>query len=110
MKPIARIIPHVPLQTRPSQTLPSQTRKAVEDSVAGCRGLAAADIARAALMDTANGRRRLEASALSWTSRAELMQRLDDSFEIRQAIAKAEWADGEAAPGHRADPDAGAWS
>lgn len=59
-------------------------------------------------MDTANGRRRLETSASTWTSRAQLIQRLDDSFEARRAVAKAEWEDGEAAPEKRNDPDASA--
>ncbi len=83
--------------------IPSRTQKAVQDTVAGCRELAAADLARAALMDTANGRRRLEWSAQSWTSRAELIQRMTDSFEARQVIAMREWEDGEPA----AQPPAG---
>ena len=74
----------------------ARTQKAVQDTAAGCRDFAAADLARASLMDTANGRRRLENSAMSWTSRALLIQRLDDSFLARQAAAKAEWEDGEA--------------
>jgi hypothetical protein len=61
-------------------------------------------------MDTENGRRRLESSASSWTNRAELIQRLDDSFEARRAIAGSEWEDGEAVPKGRHDPDAGAAS
>lgn len=89
--------------------LPGQTHKA-EDTVAGCRELAAADLARASLMDTTNGRRRLESSALSWTSRAELIQSLDDSFDARQATARAEWEDGEAVAKGRDDPNAGAAS
>jgi hypothetical protein len=91
--------------TIPAQ-IPDRAQKAVQDTAAGCYAFAAADLARAALMDTANGRQRLELSASSWTSRAELMQRLDDSFEARQAIAKAEWEEGEAAPQSRTDPDA----
>jgi hypothetical protein len=87
--------------------IPSRTQKAVHDTAVGCRELAAADLARASLMDTANGRRRLESSALSWTSRAELIQRLDDSFEARQAAASAEWADGEDPPAARNAPGAG---
>ena len=87
--------------------VPGPTQKAVHDTAAGCRELAAADLARASLMDTANGRRRLESSALSWTSRAALIQGLDDSFEARNAIARAEWEDGEAASKSRRDPD---WS
>jgi predicted RNA polymerase sigma factor len=76
--------------------LAGRSQKAVQDTVTGCRELAAADLARASLMDTTNGRRRLESSALSWTSRAELIQRLDDTSDARHAIARAEWEDGEA--------------
>ena len=86
--------------------IPSRTQKTVQDTAAGCRELAAADLARASLMDTVNGRRRLEASASSWTSRAASIQRLDDSFEARQAVARQEWEDGEAAPKGRYDPEA----
>ncbi len=74
----------------------ARTQKAVQDTAAGCREFATKDLARASLMDTANGRRRLELSALSWTSRAQLIQRLDDSFAERRAIARAEWEDEEA--------------
>jgi hypothetical protein len=90
--------------------LPGRSQKAVQDTVAGCREFAAADLARASLMDTTNGRRRLESSALSWTSRAEMIQRLDDSFDARQVIARAEWEDGEAVPEGRDNPNMGAAS
>ena len=70
-------------------------QKPAEETVSGCRGLAEADLARAALADTANGRGRLEASAASWNSRADMIQEGEDSFAERQAEAKAEWADGE---------------
>lgn len=76
---------------------PEPVRKAAGDTVEGCRGLAAADLARAALMDTANGRHRLENSASSWTNRAEMIQDLQDSLEVRQAAARAEWEDDEPA-------------
>jgi hypothetical protein len=87
--------------------IPGKTQKAVQDTAAGCRELAAADLARASLMDTANGRRRLESSASSWTSRAQLIQRLDDSSEARRAIARAEWEDGEEVSKRRDDPETG---
>jgi hypothetical protein len=88
--------------------MPGPTQKAVQDTVAGCLGLAAADHERASVMDTENGRRRLEASALSWTNRAEMIQSLEDSFEARNAAARLEWEDGEAVPEVRRDPEAGA--
>ena len=87
--------------------IPNRVQRSVHDTADGCRELAAADLARAALMGTANARQRLESSALSWTSRAELIQGLDDSFETRRAIARAEWEDGEAAPKPRRDPSTG---
>ena len=87
--------------------IPGRTQQAVEDTVAGCREMAAADLARASLVDTLNGRLRLESSASSWMSRAELIQRLDDGFEASQAIARAEWKDGEAVARVRTDPDFG---
>jgi hypothetical protein len=94
---------------RPSLTgfknSPFRQRRA-EDTVAGCHSLAAADIARASLMDTINGRRRLEASASSWTMRAQLIQRQDDGSEAQRAIARSEWEAGEAVPRMRNDPDA----
>ncbi len=95
---------------KPVPQFTARTQKAVQDTAAGCRALAAADLARASLMDTTNGRRRLESSALSWTSRAELIQRLDDSYDARQAIARSEWDDGEDAPKARGDFDSGAGS
>jgi hypothetical protein len=87
--------------------LRGSTQKALQDTAAGCRELAAADLARAVLMDTANGRRRLETSANSWTTRAELIQRMDASFETRNAVARAEWEDGEAVSVERRDPSVG---
>ena len=85
-------------------------QKSAEDTAAGCRAFAEADTVRASLMDTENGRLRLEASAESWTKRAQLMQRMDDSFEARQAIAKAEWDAEEPAADRRNDPDSSAES
>ncbi|HEY0084889.1 MAG TPA: hypothetical protein VGB65_03160 [Allosphingosinicella sp.] len=70
-------------------------QKPAEETVSGCRGLAEADLGRAALADTTNGRGRLEASAASWNSRADMIQEQEDSFEERRATAEAEWADGE---------------
>lgn len=47
------------------------------------------------MMDTTNGRRRLESSALSWMSRADAIQASEDSSEARRAVARAEWEDEE---------------
>jgi hypothetical protein len=94
---------------RSNPQFPSRTQKAVQDTAAGCRDFAAADLARAALMDTENGRRRFETSARSWGSRAEMIQGLDDSFAARHAAARAEWDAEEPGFGRR-DPGAGAAS
>lgn len=54
------------------------------DTAAGCRDRAAADLLEAATLATVNERRRMESSAASWTARAELLSRLEDSFEARR--------------------------
>ena len=84
--------------------------RAAEDTAAGCREHAAADLVRAAQMDTTNGRRRLEASAASWENRAASIEDLDDSSEVRRALARAEWLAGEAGPEPRDEFEPGAGS
>lgn len=79
---------------RPRQSA-IRTKKAAQDTAAGCREFAAADLARAALANTENGRRRLETSAVSWASRAHMIQGQDDNFDARRALLRAEWKDGE---------------
>jgi hypothetical protein len=59
--------------------------KRTEDTSSGCRGRAAASLVAAAAMDTENGRLRLQASADSWTARADLLQRLEDRHRGRAA-------------------------
>ncbi len=59
------------------------------DTAAGCHAMAAADIVRAAGMDTAMGRAKLEHSAASWTSRGDMLQRLSLSHEARLRSAAA---------------------
>lgn len=49
----------------------------------GCRERAAADLVASAAMITANQRVRLETSAASWTSRAAILQRVEDGAERR---------------------------
>ena len=74
-----------------TSTATRRANKAPQDTEAGCRARAAADFARAAGMDTANGRLRLEHSGASWASRADLIHRLDASFDARRATATALW-------------------
>ncbi len=85
----------------PDQPATPQARR-VEDTAAGCRDRAAASLEAAAAMDTVNGKTRMEASAATWTSRADLLQRLEHLHEARKtagAIDSAEPAG--------ARPDAG---
>jgi hypothetical protein len=56
------------------------------DTAAGCRDRAAADLLASAAMATRNGQQRLEASAASWTARAELLQHDEDDFEARRKL------------------------
>ena len=55
-------------------------RRSPRDTVAGCRDAAEADLMKAAVMDTANGRLRHEHSAAAWTARGDLLQRLDEGW------------------------------
>ena len=66
-----------------------------EDTAAGCRTLAAASLASAALAALPNGRSRFEQSAAAWSQRAQMIQRLDESFEARRTAAAAMWAEEE---------------
>jgi hypothetical protein len=59
-------------------------RRSREDEVASCRSLAASDLAQAALMDTANGRMKLEHSAACWGERADLLERIDLGMSKRK--------------------------
>lgn len=58
------------------------TRRA-EDTAAGCRALAAADLSRAETLGADPLRWRMEHSAAAWTRRAELLERAEKKFEAR---------------------------
>jgi predicted RNA polymerase sigma factor len=60
-----------------------------EDTVQGCRDRATADLLQAVIMMTANQRLRLEQSAHGWTLRADMLDRLNKSFEKRAALDRA---------------------
>jgi hypothetical protein len=75
--------------------LPAQPKARVlkqpQDTIDGCRSRAEADLLASVAMLTANERLRMETSAASWSARAAMLQRLDDSHEARKAqIARAE--------------------
>ena len=76
---------------KPKSQIPGQTHEDVQDTAAGCRERAAADLARASLACNLNGRLRLESSALSFMNRALLIERPDDRPDARRLAAKAEW-------------------
>jgi len=58
-----------------------------EDTGAGCRANAAADLARAHAPGGDYMRQRLEQSAAVWTERASLLERLEDGFRRRTLSA-----------------------
>ena len=61
--------------------------KDTRDTATGCRDRATADLVEALAASTANARRVLESSAASWTSRAELLQRIESGIEARLSEA-----------------------
>ena len=69
---MARAIPH---RNKPPQ-----------DTSAGCFTLAEADLARATGMNTAHGRDKYSSSAAAWTSRAELLKRLETGSARTMAV------------------------
>lgn len=77
-----------------------RSTKAAQDTAAGCRARAAADLATAATMDTANGRQKLEHSATTWTARGDLLARLEAGRSTRASRARPE--DDPARARHRA--------
>lgn len=82
----------------PART-PARTLKQPQDTVAGCRDRAEADLLASVVLSTANERRRLETSAASWSARAEMLQRLDDNHAARKAkVAAAFLGEDEASP------------
>ncbi|MCH8616536.1 hypothetical protein LZ016_10545 [Sphingomonas sp. SM33] len=66
-----------------------RTLKLPENTVQGCRDRASADLLEAVTVVTANQRRRLERSAESWTVRAAFLDRVNKSFDKRDAIDRA---------------------
>jgi len=62
---------------------PLRAGKRAEDTGAGCRANAAADLARAHAPGGDYMRERLEQSAAVWAERASLLERLEDKFNRR---------------------------
>lgn len=64
---------------------PALTWGSRRDTAEACRERAAADLLESVSMITANQRQRLESSAASWTVRADMLERIEDSFARRAA-------------------------
>jgi hypothetical protein len=62
---------------------PQPRRRRPEDTPAGCRAFAAADLGRAAAQNIDRGRSRFEHSAAAWSARADLLERLARQSEAR---------------------------
>lgn len=90
--PTLPLDPTLPLEDGLAVRLPriSRPNRQPQDTEAGCRARAAANLEQAATMDTAHGRDRLEHSAASWTTRADLLHRLDASSDARRAATAAD--------------------
>lgn len=67
----------------------ARTLKRPEDTVHGCRDRATADLLLSVSVLTANERLQLERSAQAWTLRADMLNRLNKSFEKRAALDRA---------------------
>lgn len=64
----------------------SQRRRGTKDTGETCRERASADLLASAAMLTANERLALERSAENWTLRAEMLDRIEKSFNKRRAL------------------------
>lgn len=62
------------------------TKKLPENTVRGCRDRAEQDLVASVTSPNANQRVRLEHSAQSWTIRADMLDRLNKSFDKRAAL------------------------
>jgi hypothetical protein len=75
------------LPRKPALPAPVRHSKRAEDTGAGCRANAAADLARARAPGGNYMRVRLEHSAAVWTERATLLERLEMNFKRRMLAA-----------------------
>jgi hypothetical protein len=62
--------------------------KSGRDTAEGCRERAALNEQHAGLADTENGRRVLERSAASWTTRSFMLERLENGMEARRVAPR----------------------
>ena len=76
-------VPHIAASQKPTV----RHNKRAEDTGAGCRANAAADLARARVPGGDYMRGRLEHSAAVWIERATLLERLERNFKRRTRTA-----------------------
>ena len=76
---------------RPNDPVPYLRKgpKQAHDTAEGCRENARVDAAQAAGMANSNARSKYEHSAASWTARADMLQRIDNSHDARAAAKSA---------------------
>ena len=72
---------------KPAEKSPTRPNRRAEDTGAGCRANAAADLARAGAPGGDYMRQRLEHSAAVWAERATLLERLERNFKRRTLAA-----------------------
>jgi hypothetical protein len=72
---------------KPSAKPPARVNRRAEDTGAGCRANAAADLLRASAPGGDYMRQRLEHSAAVWTERAGLLERIERNFKRRTLAA-----------------------
>jgi hypothetical protein len=65
-----------------------RTGKRDEDTAAGCRSKAAADLVRAEALGLDRMRWRMEHSAAAWTARAEILEMIERKAGTRRAAAR----------------------
>jgi hypothetical protein len=73
--------------SKPAPRVPVRSGRRAEDTGAGCRANAAADLARAYAPGGDFMRVRLENSAAVWAERASLLERLEKNFQQRKPTA-----------------------
>jgi hypothetical protein len=76
----------VPTRSAPPRHI-ARSGKRTEDTMAGCRANAAADLVRAEAPGGDFMRMRLEHSAAVWSERADLLERLEKKSRLRAACA-----------------------
>ncbi len=73
---------------KPAPARPAvRSGKREEDTAAGCRAKAAADLVRAEALGADRMRWRMEQSAAAWTARAEILEMIERKADARRCAA-----------------------